>query len=71
VEVGDHLLFCGKHGAASAMQWTLQNDKVLHYLLTGREMPETWVWEWIDRRLARQGRGELIASAEVDPWRHS
>jgi voltage-gated potassium channel len=71
VEVGDHLLFCGKHGAAPAMRWTLQNDKVLHYLLTGREMPETWVWEWIDRRLARQGRGELIASAEVDPWRHS
>jgi hypothetical protein len=35
------------------MDWTLQNDKVLHYLLTGREMPETWVWQWIDRRLAR------------------
>jgi hypothetical protein len=53
VEVGDHLLFCGKSSAASAMEWTLQNDKVLHYLLTGREMPETWVWQWIDRRLAR------------------
>jgi hypothetical protein len=57
VEIGDHLLFCGKPAAASAMDWTLQNDKVLHYLLTGSEMPETWVWQWIDRRLARHGRG--------------
>jgi Trk K+ transport system NAD-binding subunit len=57
VEAGDHLLFCGKPAAASAMQWTLQNDKVLHYLLTGREMPETWIWQWIDRRLARHGHG--------------
>ena len=57
VEIGDHLLFCGKAAAASAMEWTLRNDKVLHYLLTGREMPETWVWQWIDRRLARDGQG--------------
>jgi voltage-gated potassium channel Kch len=57
VEIGDHLLFCGKTSAASAMDWTLQNDKVLHYVLTGREMPETWIWQWIDRRLARHGRG--------------
>jgi len=57
VEIGDHLLFCGKTTAASAMDWTLQNDKVLHYVLTGREMPETWIWQWIDRRLARHGRG--------------
>jgi Trk K+ transport system NAD-binding subunit len=56
VEIGDHLLFCGKPAAASAIEWTLQNDKVLHYLLTGREMPETWVWQWIDRRLARHAR---------------
>jgi len=57
VEAGDHFLFCGKPAAASAMEWTLQNDKVLHYLLTGREMPETWIWQWIDRRLARHGHG--------------
>ena len=57
VEAGDHLLFCGKPAAASAMEWTLQNDKVLHYLLTGREMPETWIWQWIDRRLARRAGG--------------
>jgi len=57
VEIGDHLLFCGKTTAASAMDWTLQNEKVLHYVLTGREMPETWIWQWIDRRLARHGRG--------------
>ena len=56
VEIGDHLLLCGKPAAVSAMEWTLQNDNVLHYLLTGREMPETWVWQWIDRRLARHGR---------------
>jgi hypothetical protein len=39
------------------MEWTLMNHKVLHYILTGREMPETWVWRWIDRRLLRQGSG--------------
>jgi hypothetical protein len=57
VEIGEHLLLCGKPAAVSAMEWTLQSDKVLHDLLTGREMPKTWVWQWIDRRLARHGRG--------------
>ena len=47
----------GEPAAASAMEWTLQNDKVLHYLLTGREMPETWIWQWIDRSLARRAGG--------------
>ena len=56
MEIGEHLLLCGKPAAVSAMEWTLQNDKVLRYLLTGREMPKTWVWQWIDRRLARHGR---------------
>jgi Trk K+ transport system NAD-binding subunit len=57
VQAGDHLLLCGRAAAASAMEWTLQNDKVLHYVLTGREMPETWVWRWIDRKLARRVGG--------------
>jgi len=57
VEVGDYLLFCGRASAWAAMEWTLVNHKVLHYILTGREMPETWAWRWIDRRLLRQGSG--------------
>jgi len=55
VELGDHLLCCGRASALSAMEWTLQNSKVLHYVLTGREMPETWVWRWIDDKLVGQG----------------
>ena len=57
VEAGDYLLFCGRASGWAAMEWTLVNHKVLHYILTGREMPETWVWRWIDRRLLRQGSG--------------
>jgi len=57
VAAGDQLLLCGRPAAASAMEWTLQNDKVLHYVLTGQEMPETWVWQWIDRKLARNAGG--------------
>jgi len=50
---GDHLLFCGRGGAASAMAWTLQNAKALTYVLTGREVPETLVWRWVDEMLRR------------------
>jgi Trk K+ transport system NAD-binding subunit len=50
---GDHLLFCGRTTAASAMAWTLQNSKALTYVLTGREVPETTVWRWVDALLRR------------------
>ena len=50
---GDHLLFCGRAAAASAMAWTLQNTKALTYVLTGREVPETTAWRWVDAMLKR------------------
>lgn len=54
---GDELLFCGQHGAADAMRWTLQNQKVLRYVLSGCELPEGMVWRWLVRR---RGQGEEL-----------
>lgn len=51
LQPGDTLLFCGGQDAADRMRWVLQNPKVLTYALTGREKPEGWVWQWLERRL--------------------
>ncbi len=53
---GDRLLFCGQLRAWRDMQWTLQNHNVLHYVRTGEERPDGWVWRWLHRYL--QARAE-------------
>jgi voltage-gated potassium channel len=47
LEPGDSLLFCGQHGVASLMAWSLNNEKALNYLLTGDETPDGYLWSWL------------------------
>ncbi|MEN8128708.1 MAG: NAD-binding protein [Pseudomonadota bacterium] len=42
----DHLLFCGQPQAADRMDWTLQNEHALSYVLTGEAPPQGWVWKF-------------------------
>lgn len=46
----DHLLFCGQPQAADRMDWTLQNEHALSYVLTGEAPPQGWVWKVFKRR---------------------
>ncbi len=41
---GDRLLFCGRQSASNRMQWNLQNENVLSYVLTGKARSEGWLW---------------------------
>lgn len=47
LQAGDRILMCASYQAYEQMQWATQNQKVLHYLLTGEE----WVSSTLLRRL--------------------
>ncbi|MEN8217014.1 MAG: NAD(P)-binding protein [Pseudomonadota bacterium] len=47
--VGDQLLWCGRPGVASWMEWTLRDPLVLIYLSTGEIVPRSYVWRWLLR----------------------
>ena len=51
---GDRLLFCGLGRAETLMTWTLQDDRVLDYVLTGRQVTQGHVWRWLERRARRR-----------------
>ena len=52
VRRGDEILFCGTARAELLLAATLNNPYTLHYLVTGTEMPRSYVFEWLSR-LAR------------------
>lgn len=45
--IKDGLLFCGTSRAARAMAWTLQNNVVLRYILSGETRPQGTLWRWL------------------------
>jgi hypothetical protein len=45
--IGDQLLWCGRPGVASWMEWTLRDPLVLIYLSTGEIVPRSYVWRWL------------------------
>ena len=53
----DAVLVAGRHSARSALNLTLRNANVLHYLLTGEDRGRGWLWRRLfDRRRVRRGR---------------
>lgn len=44
LEVGDRILFCGRHGARVQMAWSTGNEDVLIYVRTGRERGSSYLW---------------------------
>ena len=46
---GDQLLVCGRLSARYRMEWTLQNEHALSYILTGQARPQGWVWRLFQR----------------------
>lgn len=47
---GDQVLWCGKPGSASWMEWTLRDSLVLTYLATGQTMPRSYIWRWLQKK---------------------
>ncbi|MES9873732.1 MAG: NAD-binding protein [Candidatus Sedimenticola sp. 6PFRAG7] len=44
IKEGDKLLLCGRGSARANMEWTLRNENVLNYTLTGETKSQGWVW---------------------------
>ncbi len=49
VENGDRMLFCGRYSARINMEWILQNEHALSYVLTGETRPQGLVWRFFER----------------------
>ncbi len=43
------ILFAGSASAKDSMEWTLQNEHALSYILTGESRPQGWIWRWLRR----------------------
>lgn len=48
---GDQILWCGKNGSASWMEWTLRDPSVLTYLSTGEIISRSYFWKWLQKRI--------------------
>ncbi len=44
LNAGDRLLFCGTPQAFGQLGWTLCHAPTLEYMLTGKNMPRSWIW---------------------------
>ncbi len=47
---GDRLLFCGQSQALAEQRLCLHNDKVLVYLNTGEDIPDSAIWRYFKQR---------------------
>lgn len=47
---GDQVLWCGKVGASSWLDWTLRDPLLLAYLSTGKIAARSYVWRWLESR---------------------
>lgn len=45
----DRLLFCGNAQAKHAQPWLMQDDAVLHYILTGQENNRSYIGRWLSQ----------------------
>ncbi|MET0049457.1 MAG: NAD-binding protein [Candidatus Thiodiazotropha sp.] len=50
IQRDDRLLFCGSVSARYRMEWTLQNENALSYILTGETGPQGWIWRRLRKR---------------------
>ncbi len=51
LRLGDRILFCGKPDARSAINTSINNAKVLNYIIDGIEIPDTFIWRWFKSKL--------------------
>ena len=59
VKKGDRLLLCGRRTAKGRMEWVLENEYSLGYVIHGEAPPQGWVW----RMIWRWGRGSQRAGS--------
>ena len=50
LQTGDQVLFCAREGARDEIEWILNNRNVLHYVQTGEQVSEGWIWRALSGR---------------------
>jgi len=45
LQAGDQILFCSCEGVRNNIAWVLSNRNALHYVLTGEQISEGWLWK--------------------------
>ncbi|MBU0501517.1 MAG: NAD-binding protein [Gammaproteobacteria bacterium] len=50
LHLGDKLLFCAAKGMRDLMEWTLQNEHSLEYVMTGDRLPQGYLWRALQGR---------------------
>ena len=51
LKLGDRVLFCGIPDARSALNISINNSKMLTYIVDGIEVPDSMVWCWLKKKL--------------------
>jgi len=54
LRLGDRLLLTGSERVRNRLSWVLRNRHALRYVLTGEQLPDGWVWRWLQRRRQQQ-----------------
>jgi hypothetical protein len=50
LDKGNQILWCGKQGSASWMEWILRDPSILTYLLTGNIISHGYFWKWMQNK---------------------
>ena len=58
---GDEVLLCGRSAAHRLLIASLNNPYVLHYLITGEDLPRSWILKWLSRSSGQQKMHDVSA----------
>jgi hypothetical protein len=50
IQPGDKILFCGRLGVAARQRRTLNDERVVQYLVSGETRPQGTLWRWFAQR---------------------
>jgi len=50
LQAGDQILFCSREGERNEISWVLNNCNALHYVQTGEQVSEGWIWRVLSGR---------------------
>lgn len=50
----DHILFCGRPSAKSALAELLNNPRTLTYIINGEIVPDSYLWRWLYRKMKKK-----------------
>ncbi len=50
LQPGDEILFCSREGVRQEIAWVLNNRNALHFVQTGEQLSEGWLWRMFAKR---------------------